>query len=68
MMPGIFLLRMASGLVQLAGGSQTTLELIGMTIANGTIALTIIIAMSFGQIVPKRLIDRLGARSAQARS
>src|SRR5262249_36587510 len=34
MMPGVFLFRMASGLVQIAGGSQTTLELISATIAD----------------------------------
>jgi uncharacterized membrane protein YjjP (DUF1212 family) len=65
MMPGVFLFRMVSGLLQLANSSNTTLELLGGTIADGLIAITIILAMSFGLIVPKIVIDRLfdGARS-----
>jgi uncharacterized membrane protein YjjB (DUF3815 family) len=59
MIPGVFLFRMASGLLQLAEGSQATLELIGATLADGITALTIILAMSFGLIVPKLAIDRL---------
>jgi hypothetical protein len=50
---------MASGLVQLTTSSNTTLELLGATIADGMIAITIILAMSFGLIVPKIVIDRL---------
>jgi uncharacterized membrane protein YjjP (DUF1212 family) len=59
MMPGVFLFRMASGLVQLADGSHTTLELLGTTIADGMTAIMIILAMSFGLIVPKMVVDRL---------
>jgi uncharacterized membrane protein YjjP (DUF1212 family) len=62
MIPGVFLFRMASGLVELAGGSHTTLELIRATIADGVTAVTIILAMSLGLIVPKLVIDRLGDR------
>jgi uncharacterized membrane protein YjjB (DUF3815 family) len=58
MIPGVFLFRMASGLVQLGGGSQTTLELIGATFADGMTAATIILAMSLGLVVPKLMIDR----------
>ena len=68
MMPGVFLFRMASGLVQLADGSQTTLALISATIADGMIAVTIILAMSFGLIVPKLVIDYLSEGSKQAKS
>jgi uncharacterized membrane protein YjjP (DUF1212 family) len=67
MIPGVFLFRMASGLVQLADGSHTSLELIRATIADGVTAGTIILAMSLGLIVPKLAIDRLGDRSRQAR-
>jgi uncharacterized membrane protein YjjB (DUF3815 family) len=59
MIPGLLLFRMASGLLQLADGSHTTLELIGATIADGMTAIIIILAMSFGLIVPKLAIDRL---------
>src|SRR3989441_5896192 len=59
MMPGVFLFRMASGLLQLANNSHTTLDLLGATIADGMTAVTSILAMSFGIIVPKIAIDRL---------
>jgi uncharacterized membrane protein YjjB (DUF3815 family) len=68
MIPGVFLFRMASGLVQLADGSHTTLELISATIADGMIAVTIIFAMSFGLIVAKLVIDHFSERATQARS
>jgi uncharacterized membrane protein YjjB (DUF3815 family) len=68
MMPGVFLFRMASGLLQLADGSHTTLELIGATIADGITAITIVLAMSFGLVVPKLAIDRLSERATQQKS
>jgi hypothetical protein len=67
MMPGVFLFRMASGLVQLADGSHTTLELLGATLADGMTAMTIILAMSFGLIVPKLAIDRMSESATQAK-
>jgi uncharacterized membrane protein YjjP (DUF1212 family) len=60
MIPGVFLFRMSSGLLQLTSSSNTTLALLGVTIADGMIAITIILAMSFGLIVPKVAIDSLG--------
>jgi uncharacterized membrane protein YjjP (DUF1212 family) len=68
MMPGVFLFRMASGLLQLAGGTHTTVELLSATIADGMTALTIILAMSFGIIVPKIVIDGLRDGSKLAKS
>jgi uncharacterized membrane protein YjjP (DUF1212 family) len=65
MMPGVYIFRMASGLVQIAGGTQMTLELISPTIADGMTATMIIFAMSSGLIVPKLVIDYLGDRSIQ---
>src|SRR5712691_4144245 len=60
MMPGVYLFRSASGLVQIAGDSEPTLQLIIGTIADGTIAAMIILAMSLGLIVPKTIVDHLG--------
>jgi uncharacterized membrane protein YjjB (DUF3815 family) len=57
MMPGVFMFRMASGLAQLASNSQKTWELMGATLADGWIAILIILAMSFGLIVPKLISD-----------
>jgi len=68
MMPGVFLFRMASGLVQLAGGEHATLELISATVADGMIAVTIILAMSFGLIVPKLAIDHFSEKATQAKT
>jgi uncharacterized membrane protein YjjP (DUF1212 family) len=68
MMPGVYLFRTASGLLQLADGSHTTLELLSATISDGLTAATITLAMSFGLIVPKLAIDRLSERSAPAKS
>src|SRR6516164_1670344 len=68
MMPGVLLFRMASGLMQIAGGAQTSLELISATIADGTSALISILAMSLGLITPKLVIDDLSERSTKVKS
>jgi uncharacterized membrane protein YjjP (DUF1212 family) len=68
MMPGVLLFRMASGLMQIAGGAHTSLELISATIADGTTALISILAMSLGLITPKLVIDDLSERSTQVKS
>jgi uncharacterized membrane protein YjjP (DUF1212 family) len=68
MIPGVFLFRMASGILQLANGSRTTLDLMSATIADGVTAINIILAMSFGLIVPKMAIDHLSERSTHAKS
>ena len=67
MMPGVYLFRMASGLVQIAGGAEPTLQLISSTIADGMIATTIILAMSLGLVIPKTIVDYLGNRSMRAK-
>ena len=63
MIPGVYVFRMASGLLQFTDGSHTTLALISATISDGTTAGAIIMAISLGLIVPKLVIDRLCERS-----
>ncbi|MGO8793803.1 MAG: threonine/serine exporter ThrE family protein [Candidatus Sulfotelmatobacter sp.] len=57
MIPGVLLFRTASGLAQLANNSQRTWELMGATLNHAWIATLIILAMSFGLIVPKLIIE-----------
>jgi uncharacterized membrane protein YjjP (DUF1212 family) len=68
MLPGVLLFRMASGLVQIAGGAQPSLELISATVADGVSALISILAMSLGLITPKLVIDALSERATQRKS
>ncbi len=68
MIPGVFLFRTAGGLLQLTNSADTTLELLGATIADGMTAITIILAMSLGLIVPKVAIDRLGDGATRSKS
>src|SRR5215469_985940 len=67
MIPGVFLFRMASGLLQLAHSSNTTLNLLSATVSDGMVAITIILAMTFGVIVPKVVIDRLTQSASRER-
>jgi uncharacterized membrane protein YjjB (DUF3815 family) len=62
MIPGVYLFRMASGLVQFTSGSHANLELISATVADGMTAISIILAMSFGLLVPKMIIDAVDER------
>jgi uncharacterized membrane protein YjjP (DUF1212 family) len=68
MMPGVFMFRMASGLVQLTHGLQMTWELMGATLADGSAAILIILAMSFGLIVPKLIIDYVSEKLTGTKS
>jgi uncharacterized membrane protein YjjP (DUF1212 family) len=67
MIPGVYLFRMASGLVQIADGSPATLELMSATVADGMIAMSITLAMSLGLIAPKLIIDYFSERSMRAK-
>jgi uncharacterized membrane protein YjjP (DUF1212 family) len=58
LIPGVFLFRMAGGLLSLmrAGSAAPSALLLG-TIVDGATALLIIVAMAFGLIVPKMCIE-----------
>ena len=68
LIPGVYLFRMTSGLLQIASGSQTTLGLLSATASDGLVAASIILAMSAGLIVPKLMIDHFSDRLAQQKS
>jgi len=67
MMPGIFLFRMASGFIQLADYANANFDLLRATIADAMTAIAIILAMSFGVVAPKMIIDRFGGGSTPTR-
>jgi uncharacterized membrane protein YjjP (DUF1212 family) len=66
MIPGVYLFRAASGLLQLVGSVHATPDILNGTIADCATAATITLAMSFGLLIPKLGIDyvsdRLGSR------
>ena len=58
LIPGVFLFRMAGEMVDLVTlGPQAPQELVVQVVANGTTAILIILAMTFGLIVPKMCIE-----------
>jgi uncharacterized membrane protein YjjP (DUF1212 family) len=60
LIPGVFLFRMASGMVDLVAlGTKAPQELFVQVVADGTTAILIILAMSFGLIFPKMWIQNL---------
>jgi uncharacterized membrane protein YjjB (DUF3815 family) len=68
MMPGVFMFRMASGLVQLTQGSERTWDLMSATLTDGSVAILIILAQSFGLIVPKLIIDYVSEKATNSKS
>ena len=64
MMPGIFVLKLASGLVKVNRANiDTSLAMLTSVVFNGTTIFLIVMAMTLGLIMPKMLIDDwLGAR------
>ena len=68
LIPGVFLFRMAGGMLDLVAlGSKAPQELFNQVVADGTTAILIILAMSFGLIFPKMCIQRLMRSSFQRR-
>ena len=58
LIPGVFLFRMAGGLLSLIrSGDGASSDLLLGTIVDGTTALLVILAMAFGLIVPKMWIE-----------
>src|SRR5262249_4882681 len=64
LMPGLFLFRTASGLFQVAKNSDANFDLLRATLADAMTAITVILAMSFGVIAPKVIIDHFGESTA----
>jgi hypothetical protein len=64
MILGVYLFKMAGGILQIASTSSIPFELISATVADGVTALIITLGMSFGLIVPKLAIDRLWETSS----
>jgi uncharacterized membrane protein YjjB (DUF3815 family) len=66
LIPGVFLFRMAGGLVELvAQGERASPELLVNTIADGVTAALIFLAMAFGLIAPKLLIEHFYSSTRQ---
>ena len=58
LIPGVFLFRMAAGMVEFATlGPQASQQLLLQVFADATTAVLIILAMSFGLIIPKMCIQ-----------
>jgi uncharacterized membrane protein YjjP (DUF1212 family) len=69
LIPGVFLFRMAGGLVELvAAGAKASPELLLSTVTDGTTALLIFLAMAFGLIAPKMLIEHFYPHMGDHRS
>lgn len=59
MIPGVFLFRMASGMIALTSSQEITFPLLSQTIYDGLNALVITIAISIGLLGPRVLLDRM---------
>jgi uncharacterized membrane protein YjjB (DUF3815 family) len=64
MVPGVYLFRMASGLLQIADSTQTRPELLSATIEDGITATAIILMLCLGLVLPKLTIDHFADRRA----
>jgi uncharacterized membrane protein YjjP (DUF1212 family) len=68
MIPGVYLFRMASGLLEISRGPQSALELLNATASDGLTAAIIILAMGLGLVVPKMVVDYFSDRLARPKS
>jgi uncharacterized membrane protein YjjP (DUF1212 family) len=69
LMPGVFLFRMAGGLVELAvHGSGAGPEMLAAVVTDGVTALMVVLAMTVGLIAPKMLIERFFPNESDAAS
>ena len=60
LIPGVFVFRMAGGLVRMVGlAERTPLSLLTATIADGGTAFIVLMAMAFGLLVPRMIVERL---------
>lgn len=67
LIPGVFLFRMGGGLAELAMlGAKASPDLLLSTVADGMTAVLIILAMTFGLIFPKLLIEHFVRTSPNA--
>jgi len=66
LIPGVYLFRMASGLVILASpGGQASPSVLLDVISDGSTAMLVLMAMTFGLIVPKMCIESFYPRQAR---
>ncbi|MFC0242607.1 threonine/serine ThrE exporter family protein [Rhodopseudomonas telluris] len=56
MIPGVFVFRMISGLLQIAASSSASPQLTGATIADGVTSTAILVAMCIGLVLPRMII------------
>jgi uncharacterized membrane protein YjjP (DUF1212 family) len=68
MMPGIFVFKLASSLLEVyLAGNSATLPMLTNVVSNGTATFLTVLAMTFGLILPKMLIDGwLGEREQKS--
>jgi uncharacterized membrane protein YjjP (DUF1212 family) len=67
MVPGVYLFRMASGLLQIADSAQTSPQLVSATIADGITAAAVTLTLCLGLVVPKLVIDQFASGWARDR-
>ena len=66
LIPGVYLFRMASGLMQLAAPGELPHDLLLGTAVNGATAVLIVLAIAAGLVLPKFVIDHFRAENPGA--